>query len=546
MVASACGDDSDDATTGGATSSPGGVTTTLTPKPGGTLVHVGIIEPNSLDPIVNSGSSTTGGIEMQAVYDTIMRFDPDTKKYEPHTAESLTPNAEFNEWTLKLRPNIKFTDGTAYNAAAVKWSFDRVMSAANATTSRAYLAPNLKSVTVVDDLTVKFTLNDKWPTFPVVLASEPGMVPSPTAFQQACGETAPRTCSFGLKPVGAGPFMVEEFKPKESLIMARNPNYYAGAPYLEKVSFRYFNANADQSYENFKTGSATAALVRDPKAYATAKKDGAKGFVQPEQSSITMLINNGVSVMCKGGQPASCAGKPDGPYVPPTPTKDLKVRQAVAAALDMKQIDQRISGGVGRPANQLFQPDFAYYAGIEPTPYDPALARRLVSEAKAAGWDGKIRYTCSTNPVEQERGLAIQAMLQSVGMTVQLDTNIDSTTYVQNIIVNKDYDLACWGMAMFNDDRIYTNTLLGNLASTAGRNGYNNPAMDAAITAVRRAATDDEKRAAYKSVAELFKNDIPSLVFVAYDIFYATNPKLHGIYFNHAFMMYFDKAWLEQ
>jgi len=378
-----------------------------------------------------------------------------------------------------------------------------------------------------------------------VLASEPGMVPSPTAYRAQCGDTAPRTCAFNLKPVGAGPFVVDQFKPKESLIMAKNPSYWGGPVYLDKLSFIYFGGDGDQSYDAMKAGTAQAAYLRSADVVERARKDGTKGYSAVEQTAINMIINNGITVTCKGGLPPSCAGQPDGPYTPNVPTRNLKVRQAVAAALDMKAIDARVTGGTGRPGNQLFQSDFAYYPNVPGPTYDPELAKRLVTQAKAEGWDGKIRYACSTTPQEERRGLAIEAMLNAAGMTVIRQTT-EPTTYITNVVVNRDYDLACWGMSMFNDDRVYSNALLGNLYSTSTRTGYKSPEMDAAIDALKRAGTTDEKRAAYKTIAELYARDVPVLTFTAIESFYAMSSKVHGVVFNHAFEMYFDKAWIEQ
>ena len=107
VLAASCGDDKSQ--TGEAVSSTaatGAATTSLQPRAGGTLVSVGISEPAGLDPIVSTGGGTTGGIEMTAIYDTIMRFNPETLKYETRTAESLAANADSSEWTLKLKPNI--------------------------------------------------------------------------------------------------------------------------------------------------------------------------------------------------------------------------------------------------------------------------------------------------------------------------------------------------------------------------------------------------------------------------------------------------------
>jgi peptide/nickel transport system substrate-binding protein len=111
-------------------------------------------ETAGLDPIVSSGNGVTGFIEMNAVYDTIVRWNVETGKYDPNTAETVTPNADSSEWTVKLKPNIKFTDGTAYDAEAVKFGMSRHRSGIanappcaelyacprNVTSSAAYIA----------------------------------------------------------------------------------------------------------------------------------------------------------------------------------------------------------------------------------------------------------------------------------------------------------------------------------------------------------------------------------------------------------------------
>ena len=122
---------------------------------GGTITFGTFSETAGLDPIVSSGNGVTGYIEMNAIYDTIVRYNAQTGKYEPNTAESVTANADSTEWTVKLKPNIKFTDGTAYDAEAVKFGMNRHRSGTagappcadlyacprNNTSSAAYMAP---------------------------------------------------------------------------------------------------------------------------------------------------------------------------------------------------------------------------------------------------------------------------------------------------------------------------------------------------------------------------------------------------------------------
>src|SRR5688572_8896394 len=122
LVAAACGDDGDD-DDAASQNGDGAPSTTEAdvgePVQGGTLTMGMCAFSIGLDPVIESGTGVAGGIELAALYDTLMRYNPDTAEFEPRVAESLTPNADFTKWTLKLRPGVKFTDGTAYDSAAV-------------------------------------------------------------------------------------------------------------------------------------------------------------------------------------------------------------------------------------------------------------------------------------------------------------------------------------------------------------------------------------------------------------------------------------------
>src|SRR5688572_17353521 len=240
IIATACGDDGDGGSSQTTSATPDSTvpaTTTAQPKIGGSVKMGMFSETAGLDPVVTNGGGTTGTTELAAIFDTIMRYDTTTKKFEPQTADSLTANGDGSEWVLKLRSGMKFTDGTDYDADAVVFGMKRHSTFGS---RAAGLLANIKEYTVVDKLTVKFTLTAPWGNFPYVLAYTPGLIPSPTAVKAACGvnqEIIPRNCTFNSKPVGAGAFKVDSYKPKESINLVRNDGYWGGKPYLDAVSF---------------------------------------------------------------------------------------------------------------------------------------------------------------------------------------------------------------------------------------------------------------------------------------------------------------------
>ena len=127
FVAAACGDSGSESatTTAGPNTTVAATTTTLQPVSGGTLTFGAYSNIPGLDPVVALGSGTSGAIQMATIYGALARYDTAKKIYTPDMLESFTANADSTEWTLKIRSGIKFTDGTDFNAEAVRFGLNR-------------------------------------------------------------------------------------------------------------------------------------------------------------------------------------------------------------------------------------------------------------------------------------------------------------------------------------------------------------------------------------------------------------------------------------
>ena len=407
----------------------------------------------------------------------------------------------------------------------------------------------LKSTVVVDPLTLQITLTGPLPELPAILAAEPGMAPSPTALQAACPASTtatPATCPFNLHPVGAGPFMIDAFTPKESITMKANPNYWGGQVYLDGLKFiNLGDAGSDKTYQGLKAGTEQVALLRDPATVAHAKADGLAGSSALTYGGNIVLINDGVTVACASGKPApTCTGRPDGPFTPPSPTTDVTVRQAMGAAIDPNQINSRVYGGKGLVGTELFPKSFRYYPAVPGPKYDLNQAKQLVEKAKAAGWDGKVQYITDTAPSSVETGLTLAAMLQAAGMTVQL-SNVDSTTLALDKRTG-NYQTASHGLGITDDDLGILRSVIGNLQSIAAGNrmGYKSAQMDAALQQLLVAKTDADKKAAYAQISHVYANEVPFVNLASVEEFIAWSPSVHGVYTGSESEVYFDKTWL--
>jgi peptide/nickel transport system substrate-binding protein len=396
---------------------------------------------------------------------------------------------------------------------------------------------------------VRITLTEPWSSFPFALADEVGMITSPTALKKCDPSKPPAQCEFNLKPVGAGPFMIESFKPKDSINLVRNPTYWGGSVYLDGLKFVNLNDSGGQkTLEAYKTGSLNVAYLRDASATSAAREAGYPASTDMNHAGGVLLLNMGLPVMCSSGKPESvCAGKPDGATPVDVPTKDLKVRQAIVAAVDPKVLDQRGNGGKGFPGSELIQNDFRWYPGVPGPKYDPEQAKKLVAEAKAAGWNGRVRLLYNNTPLGSAVGLATQAMLQAVGIDAPLDTSKDTAAQVQQVAIQRDFDVAGWGLAITADDGAFA-SLAQNLgsASPSNRVGFKNAIFDQSLKDLRTAKSDDEKKAAFKRISEQVAAELPIFVWSKIESRIVYSQKLHGTQRNHSGVVLFHQAWLEK
>jgi peptide/nickel transport system substrate-binding protein len=232
------------------------------------------------------------------------------------------------------------------------------------------------------------------------------MIPSPTAIKSACkiGQAdeikLAKDCSFNTKPVGAGPYMVDSWLPKESINLKRNPTYWGGKPHLDTLKFVAKPAG-DQVLEGLKSNTLQVGYIREADPGKRAADDPAyNSYLNLVWAGTGLILNNG-KVACRNGAPASvCGGRPDGILELDTPTKDRRVRQAVAYAVDPVVVDQRANKGAGYPGGSFFQQGSKWKSASPVHTYNLDQAKKLVQEVKAEGkWDGSVRMSCSTSNV---------------------------------------------------------------------------------------------------------------------------------------------------
>jgi peptide/nickel transport system substrate-binding protein len=316
----------------------------------------------------------------------------------PGLATSWTPNADGSKWIWKLRPNVKFHDGTPWNADAAIFNFDRY-----ANKESPYYYPELNSVAglllggiastkKVDDLTIEIDTDGPLSFLPDNLAVLP--MGSPTAIKKLGND------GFSKAPAGTGPFKFESMVRGQRMVMVRNPDYWGGAPKLDKVILR---------------------PMPDAAARVAALRSGEVNWIEvPVPDEVPALRSSNFQVLTN---PYSHVW----PWVFDTtkkPWNDIRVRQAANYAINRESMAKDLLKGTGSPAYQ-FAPrgDVGYDPKLDAYKYDVAKAKALLADAGYPnGFETTLSFPTSGsgNMVPIPMNEALQQDLAKVGIKVKL------------------------------------------------------------------------------------------------------------------------------
>ncbi len=461
-----------------------------------------------LDPAKQgTGRGGTGGDAAAAVFDVLMRYDTGTGEFVPQLAKSLTSDDD-TVWTLTLRDGVEFSDGTPLDAQAVVASFDRYTAAHGG--DAGLWQQMVTSAVAADPHTVTITLNSPWPRFPSMLALGYGMIVAPTADHDGA-----------FTPIGAGPFIEQDFKPGEARTLTANPHYWDGAPPLDSVRFVALNG-PQENFDSLRSGGLDIAYIRGLAPAITGAVDaGLPGYIDILNAGSAEIINN------REGRPGA----------------DVRVRKAIALALDPEQIDQRAEKGEGMPTSDVFGPSSQWHPDVSGPAFDPDQAKKLLQEAEADGYDGTLDYVYLNEPKDQAIALAVQALLQNVGFTVNVHPATSAADIVTGVYVKHDFDLAHAGLGFYEsipDLGLQSTLQTGSPANTAG---YSDPQMDALIGRFRAAGDEASARQVMGEIQQRWNDTVPSAPIAALPSIWAWQKNVHGVQPSATGIMLLGKAW---
>lgn len=360
-------------------------------NPNATLIYFDAIGNQTMDPQEPQNNSSFAQGVLMAVYDPLILLDAAGNPV-PGLAQSWEYNADLTVFTMKLRPNVTFHDGTKFNAGVVVKNFERSISiGSKAGAATLETLSQIASIETEGDDIVRLKLKAPSGQMPYLLGFQAGMMISPAAF----GDNA-----FGaaVKPIGTGPYRVRTFESNVRTFTTRNDDYWGGIAGRPAAFEHHFVPDSRARLNAVRSGQANLALI-EGRQINEAK---AAGFtVQINEKNSTWEVQANFS---RGN-----VGK-------------LKVRQAMMHAIDRQALSDALGFGASQPTVQFFASSSpAYVKELESMyPFDQAKARALLTEAGYPNGVDINWLLLNTNEYKQI-GEAVQSMLGEVGIRIKFD-----------------------------------------------------------------------------------------------------------------------------
>lgn len=465
-------------------------------KGSSTLIFADGTEVMTLDPQFTT-HTPTARIVMH-IHETLVKYDMDMNLL-PWLAESWAVSGDGLIWTFRLRKGIKFHDGTPFNAEAVKYTFDRLLDPAVASPRKDALSM-LKETKILNPYTLAFVTVKPFAPFLNQLTAYNLAILSPTAAKKWGRE-------YGTSPAGTGPFKLESWSPRERIVLSRNDFYWEKKPHLDKLIF-----------ETIPNDATRGNLLLEGKVDIISPVPAALVDKMNQSKDIRILRERGFRTIYLGLNNRI------------KPFHDIRVRKAVAHALDMKKILTQVLKGFGALGGSLEAPAIpGANKDLKPYPYDPAKAKRLLS---AAGYpDGfETTFYIPTNRyfMDEEVARAIKAQLKEVGIDVKILTP-DWPMLIHLLEKGTEVPMFIMGKGSPSAD---LNLTLNHAIKTGGKMNYfqySNPKVDRLISEQEGTVDPKERFRILHQIQSIVYDEVPAITLFYEDQIFGKRANVHGI-----------------
>ncbi len=406
----------------------------------------------------------------------LVRVNREGTDVEPDLAERWEISPDGTAYTFHLREGLKFGDGTPLTSRDAKFSLERLRDKEGSVMAGMFSV--IKSIDTPDDRTVVITLNQPSAPFLASLAMFSAAV-FPEKAVTAAGE------EFGNNPVGAGAFMLEEWRRGEVLRLKKNPNYWeADRVKLDGVEW-LFIPNDNTRVLKLQAGEVDAIVfIPFNRVSELQGNPDLQVHLDPSSREDHSLINHDHE-----------------------PLNDVRVRQALYHAIDRQAIVDAVTFGHGKVANSFVPAGAMFYSPNNPDyPYDPEKAKALLQEAGVEGLSVKFLLTAGDS-VHDQIGVIVKDQLAKVGVEVDLVKQEEGQQWESTVAGEYDISVNYWTNDIIDPDQKATFCVYGDDENRSYYTGYKNPEVTKLVEQGRIELDRSKREQIYHRIQEIAKSD---------------------------------------
>ena len=420
------------------------------------------LEPPGLDPTAGAASAIAE-ITLYNIYETLTKVNSDGS-VTPLLADGWEVSPDLRTYTFRLRKGVKFQNGEPFNAEAVKFSFTRA-GAEKSTNKDKRTFASMETVQAVDDYTVVVVNQELDPDFLFLMGQGTAIIVEPKSAD-----------SNVTKPVGTGPYKLDAWSKGSSVTLSKWDGYRnPSAAKIRRVTFRFISDPA---------AAVAALLAGDVDAFPRIPPRGVDQFKGNPRFQVIVSRSRAKTILAINNKKK--------------PLDDVRVRRAIAMAIDRKAVIQGAGDGYGAPIGSHYVPGaFGYVDVTGVNSYNPEKARALLKEA---GVTTPLELTMTLPPPSYARqgGEVIAAELAKIGITAKLQ-NVEWAQWLSGTYGAKNYDLTIISHVEPFD--------LGNFAKPGYYWNYESPKFNDLYNKYKNAPREADRKKLVADIQRLIAED---------------------------------------
>jgi peptide/nickel transport system substrate-binding protein len=449
--------------------------------------------PDNLDPRIGQNAASQRLAAL--MFNSLVRKNENSEVVPDLALNWEMPDA--TTYMFHLRNGVRFHDGRSLTSKDIRYTFRSMLDGAVRTAKAGHPYSLIKTIETPDPYTVIFKLKEPFAPFLWNLAvGVIGIVP----------DGAP--ADFGHHPIGSGPFEFVRYLQDQEVVLKRNGSYFGKKANVEMLRFKIIPEEIVVALE-LRKGTVDLALnVLAPDMVETLRHDRDLKVTQAPGSNYQYIAFNLTDPVFR----------------------DVRVRQALAYAIDRDSIIKYLWRNQARPAVGMLPPNnWAYNGDVMTYPYDPQKARELLREAGREQLSFTYRVN-NDNATAVQMAAIFQQQLRQVGVTMQIQGN-EFATFFADVIKGNFQAYSLRWVGANNDPDIFNAVFYSKAVPPNGlnRGHYSNPRVDELVEFARKDPNTEKRKQAYGEIQRILAEDLPYISLFYLDVVCVSNKRIEGI-----------------